>query len=162
NKELGDLLADARRNLGQREDLDDHKDIDIALQRMLSKLDPYSTYIGPADKARFEIDLKAEYTGIGAQIRKDPVTDWVRIVTPLRGGPAYTPGKILADDLIVKIIGDEDSEGKPIAVASEKELDTKDLNLTEVVRRLLGARNTKVKLQIRREGRDQDEVVEIV
>jgi carboxyl-terminal processing protease len=162
NRELQSLLAEARRQLGQREDLDDHKDIDIALQRMLSKLDPYSTYIGPADKARFEIDLKAEYTGIGAQIRKDPVTDWVRIVTPLRGGPAYNSGKIQADDLIVKIIRDEDSEGKPITDTKEKEIDTKDLTLTEVVKRLLGARNTRVKLQIRREGRDQDEVVEIV
>src|SRR5262249_38968805 len=36
--ELATLLADAREKLGKREDLDGHKDVDIALQRMMSHL----------------------------------------------------------------------------------------------------------------------------
>src|SRR5262249_17849399 len=51
-KELNDdelvaLLADVRQRLGKREDLDKHKDVDIALEKMTSHLDPYTTYADP-------------------------------------------------------------------------------------------------------------------
>src|SRR5262249_55546249 len=39
--EMTQLLVDVRTLLGKREDLDEHKDIDIALQRMLAPLDPH-------------------------------------------------------------------------------------------------------------------------
>jgi len=48
-KELLALLQDVRIRLGKREDLAQHKDIDIALQRMLSHLDPYTTFYSPED-----------------------------------------------------------------------------------------------------------------
>src|SRR5262249_18658003 len=50
---LTNLLADIREKLGQREDLDSHKDIDISLQRMLAHLDPYTTYYDPDTLSRF-------------------------------------------------------------------------------------------------------------
>ena len=59
------LLAEAREKLGQREDLANHKDIDISLQRMLAHLDPYTTYYDPETLARFRQDTNAEFSGIG-------------------------------------------------------------------------------------------------
>jgi len=58
-KKLGEsdltlLLRDVRKLLGKREDLDNHKDVDITLQRMLRNLDPYTTYIDPETKLAFE------------------------------------------------------------------------------------------------------------
>ncbi|MGE3804672.1 MAG: caspase family protein, partial [Gemmataceae bacterium] len=64
-KELTELLADVRQKLGKREDLDEHKDIDYTLQRMLSNLDPYTTYIDPATLQRFQQETDASFTGIG-------------------------------------------------------------------------------------------------
>src|SRR5207244_10515408 len=65
--ELTVLLADARQKLGQREDLANHKDIDISLQRMLSHLDPYTTYYDPETLSRFRKDYNAELRCIGVQ-----------------------------------------------------------------------------------------------
>src|SRR5262249_34822326 len=68
---LNELLADARQALGTREDLEKHKDVDITLLRMLSHLDPYTTYIDPESKRRFTDEIQGNFTGIGIQIRKD-------------------------------------------------------------------------------------------
>ena len=53
-EELTTFLADVRERLGNREDLANHKDIDFALQRMMSPLDPYTTYIDPETLAQFK------------------------------------------------------------------------------------------------------------
>jgi C-terminal peptidase prc len=155
--ELTDLLVDVRTRLGKREDLDDHKDVDLALQRMLSPLDPYTTYVGPVEKTRFKLELEADYSGIGATIRKDEATDLVRIVSPIKGGPAYKMG-IQADDLIETITRDVDSDG--IALAKTEVLETKDMAQTDVVRKLLGKAGTKVTLSIRRGEKSLPFVIE--
>jgi C-terminal peptidase prc len=149
--ELGTLLVDARSHLGQREDLDKHKDIDITLQRMLAKLDPYTTYIDPETVERFKTEYKGEFTGIGVQIRKDGATDMLQVVTPIKGSPSYRLG-LQAGDLIQTIIRDVDSEGNQLD--SQELLQTKDLTLTEAVKKILGKAGTRVKLTIKREGKD--------
>jgi len=100
--ELGLLLQDARGRLGKREDLDNHKDIDVALQRALIKLDPYTTYIDPETVKRFEVEYKGEFDGIGVQIRKDSATDMLQVVTPIKGSPSYRMG-LKAGDLITTV-----------------------------------------------------------
>ena len=67
--DLTDLLAEVREQLGQREDLDHHKDIDISLQKMLAHLDPYTTYIDPDTLSRFQQDTTGKFKGIGISIR---------------------------------------------------------------------------------------------
>ena len=54
--ELEGLLADARLHLGKREDLENNKDADVALQMMMITLDPYTVYIDPEQKARADIE----------------------------------------------------------------------------------------------------------
>lgn len=147
--DLSTLLADVRELLGKREDLDKHKDIDHALQRMLSHLDPYTTYIDPGTMAQFERDMRRNYTGIGIQIRKDAETDMLVVVTPIKGSPAYKKG-ILAGDVVTQIICDTDSEGKHLA--KPEVISTKGLALNEAVKRVMGKADTKVKLTIERAG----------
>src|SRR5205807_2354484 len=60
--ELTVLLADVRERLGNREDLANHKDIDYALQRMMSPLDPYTTYIDPEMLAQFKRETAGNFT----------------------------------------------------------------------------------------------------
>jgi C-terminal peptidase prc len=145
------LLADVRERLGKREDLAKHKDIDLALQRMLSHLDPYTTYIDPETLSQFEREIRKNYTGVGIQIRKDAERDMILVVTPIKGSPAYRAG-IKAGDVITTIVRETDSEGKPLD--PPEKISTKGLSLNEAVKKILGREKTKVKLVVRRPGVD--------
>ncbi len=156
--QLGALLYEVRTRLGSREDLDKHKDLDITLQRMLARLDPYTTYIDPETVERFKIEYRGDFTGIGVQIRKDGATDMLQIVTPIKGSPSHRLG-ILAGDLIATITREVDSDGKELD--KPEVLHTKDLTLADAVKKILGKAGTRVKLTLRREGVEQPIEVEI-
>lgn len=158
-KDLTLLLAEVRQQLGKREDLDKHKDIDITLKRMLAKLDPYTTYIDPETLLKFQQDITGNFTGIGIQIRKDNTTDMLLVVTPIKNSPAYKAG-LQAGDVITKIVREVDSEGKPLD--PPEELSTKGLALSDAVKKILGTENTKVKLFVQREGKDKPLEFEIM
>jgi carboxyl-terminal processing protease len=151
--ELRQLLIDARTALGEREDLDKDKDIDLSLVEMLRTLDPYTTYIDPETLRRFQIDVQGNFTGIGIQIRKDAATDLLLVVTPIKGSPAYKAG-LLAGDLITTISRDVDEEGKPLPNAPEV-TSTKGMAVGDAVKKILGKKGTKVKLTVQREGSDK-------
>lgn len=147
--ELTVLVADVREKLGSREDLDKHKDIDFALQFMLSHLDPYTTYIDPETLDRFSQETDASFTGIGIQIRKDTVKDMLLVVTPIKGSPAYKAG-IKAGDVITKITREMDSKGNKLD--TPEVISTKGLAIADAVKKILGREKTKVKLTVEREG----------
>jgi C-terminal peptidase prc len=163
-KDLTALLADVRERLGKREDLANHKDLDIALQRMLSHLDPYTTYIDPETKKQFEVDMQGNFPGIGVSIRKDASRDMLMVVTPIRGSPAYRARPtnmevsesevgLKAGDIISKVIREVDSEGN--ALNPPEVLSTQGMALAEAVKKIKGRAGTKVKLQVEREGYDK-------
>jgi carboxyl-terminal processing protease len=157
--ELEELLSTIRTRLGKREDLDNHKDVDIALQRMMSHLDPYTTYIDKESKEGADKDLQGMFTGIGIQIRKDAARDMLQVVTPIKGSPAHKKG-IQAGDIVTKIIREEDSHGKPLT--PPEEISTKGLPLSDAVKKILGEKGTKVKLVIEREGEAKALEMEVV
>ena len=150
--QLRQLLIDARTALGKREDLANDKDIDVALVEMLRTLDPYTTYIDPETLNRFKIEIAGNFTGIGIQIRKDAATDYLLVVTPIKGSPAYRAG-LKAGDLITTITRDVDNDGKPLA--KEEVIATKGMSVADAVKKILGKEDTKVKLTVKREGEDK-------
>ena len=143
------VLSDARIYLGKREDLDNGKDVDITLQRMLNNLDPYTTYIDGETKANFDRDVQGNFTGIGVQIRKDAVSEMLLVVTPIKNSPAYKAG-VMAGDIISTVIREVDSEGK--ALPKPEVISTKGMQLSDAVKKILGKPNTKVKIIVQREG----------
>lgn len=147
--DLSALLADARQKLGKREDLDKNKDIDISLQRMMAKLDPYTTYIDAETKAAFDKDVQGNFTGIGVQIRRDSVSDMLLVVTPIKGSPAYKAG-LQAGDIITRIVRTVDSNGT--ALSEPEIISTKGMATTEAVKKILGKPGTPVTISIQREG----------
>jgi C-terminal peptidase prc len=155
---LQQLVAEARQSLGEREDLEKQKDLNITLQRMLHKLDPYTTYIDPETVKKFKSEVDGNFTGIGIQIRKDAVTDQLLVVTPIKGSPAYK-AKIQAGDLITTIIREVDSDGAPLNPAQV--VSTRGLGLNKAVKLILGQKDTRVKLTIKREGVERPFDVEI-
>jgi C-terminal peptidase prc len=147
--ELMTLLADVREKLGKREDLDKNKDVDIAVQQMLTHLDPYTNYIDQETKERLRGEITGHFSGIGIQIRKDATTDYILVVTPIKGSPAYRAG-IKTGDIITTVTREVDSDGTPLE--KPETFSTKDLPLGEAVKKILGKAGTKVKLTIERPG----------
>src|SRR5207302_995353 len=107
--ELESLLADARENLGKREDLENNKDVDLSLQMMMSNLDPYTVYIDEDSKRRMQVEFTARFPGIGIQIRRVGAKDALMVVSPIKGSPAYRAG-LKAGDLITQIETDRDDK----------------------------------------------------
>jgi C-terminal peptidase prc len=149
DSELLKLLADARKHLGKREDLDAGKDITYSLHPMLGKLDRHTDYIDPETLERTKIILQGHFSGIGVQIRKNNTKDALQVVTPIKDSPAYKAG-IYTGDLIRTIIRPVDNKGKPIN--PPEELTTKGMTTEDAVKKILGKEGTKIKLIVEREG----------
>jgi C-terminal peptidase prc len=150
--ELTRLLADIRVQLGQREDLANHKDLDISLQRMLAHLDPYTTYFDPEMVARFDQETRGNFRGIGIQIRENRAQGALEVVTPLKGSPAYRAG-IKTGDLITSITLDKDKEGNTLP--APEVISTKGMTTTDAVKKIQGKPGTTVHLTVERPGVDK-------
>jgi len=104
-----------------------------AAKGMVKVLDPFSQFLDPEDYREMKVETEGEYGGLGIRISiKD---EYITVITPLPGTPAYREG-ILPGDKIIKI------EGENI----------KGITLEEAVKRLRGTPGTKVTITISREG----------
>jgi carboxyl-terminal processing protease len=108
-----------------------------ALQGMMSKLDPYSAYIGPDQYADFVAMLEQKFGGIGIEVSLDPETGALTVTTPIADSPAFAAG-IRAGDVILKIDGES----------------TKGLPLENIVARLRGKRGA-VELAVMHKGESE-------
>lgn len=104
-----------------------------AIPGMLRELDPHSTFFDPKDYQMLKEDQNGHYSGVGMQVQAHG--DKTVVVAPFPGSPAYKAG-IRPGDAIVAV--DDKS--------------TAGLNTTEVADMLKGARNTTVKISVKREG----------
>ncbi len=114
--------------------------MEAAIEGVLSKLDPYSSYIGHDDIGRFKSAVENQFGGIGIELVSDH--DPPQVSTPLVGTPAYR-AHMQAGDLILEI------DGQP----------TSGMAGSEVVRRLRGEVGTKVLMSIRHQGAETPESV---
>ena len=96
-------------------DVDRRELLQAAIEGMMSKLDPYSSYISPEEMAQFSESVDQEFGGIGIQIHKDERTNRLTVMSPLPGTPAYRAG-LLAGDVILEIDG-KSTEGYTIEKA---------------------------------------------
>lgn len=147
--DLVKLLAEARQQLGKREDLANGKDITFSLNAMLTKLDKHTYYFDPEAARRMDQDIRGNFSGIGVQIRKNTIKDQLQVVTPIINSPAYKAG-LTANDLITTIVREVDSEGKKLT--KPEVIPTKGLTTEDAVKKILGKAGTPVKLIVEREG----------
>jgi carboxyl-terminal processing protease len=96
-------------------DVDRRELLQAAIEGMMSKLDPYSSYISPEEMAQFSESVDQEFGGIGIQIHPDERTHRLMVMSPLPGTPAYRAG-LLAGDTILDIDG-KSTEGYTIEKA---------------------------------------------
>jgi carboxyl-terminal processing protease len=125
------------------EPVDEAKLIQGAIKGMLQSLDPHSTYMTPDEYKELQVETRGTFGGIGIEITiRDGV---LTVVSPIEGTPADKVG-IKANDQIIKINGES----------------TKDMSITEAVKRLRGPEGTKVRVTIIREGESKPLEFEIV
>ncbi|PKN80117.1 MAG: phage tail protein [Candidatus Cloacimonetes bacterium HGW-Cloacimonetes-1] len=84
-------------------DLSDEEIIKAAIVGMLGATDPHTNFFTPDDFADFTTSTKGEFGGLGIQI--DKKGDYITVVSPIEGTPAYRLG-IASGDRIIKVNGE--------------------------------------------------------
>ncbi len=118
------------------EEVDTKKLVYGAINGMLTSLDPHSSFMPPETYKEMKIDTKGSFGGLGIEITvKEGI---LTVISPIEDTPAFKAG-IKAGDQILKI----------------DDKFTKDLTITDAVKRMRGVKGTKVTLTIMREGFDK-------
>ena len=110
-----------------------------ALSGMLQNLDPYSQFLDKESYRDLKDDTSGHFGGVGIVINKKD--SLLTVIAPMEDTPAFRAG-ILPGDIIVEIDGAE----------------TRQLSLSEAVKKMRGEPGTEVKLKVSRSfGRDMKE-----
>lgn len=109
--------------------------VEEAIIRMLSQLDPHSSYSNPEETRELNEPLQGNFEGIGVQFQL--IEDTLLVIQPVSGGPSERVG-ILAGDRITAV---NDS-----IIAGVK------MSTDEIMRRLRGPKGTRVQLTVVRRG----------
>lgn len=102
-----------------------------------SSVDPHTSYLPPADKANFDIQMRGSLEGIGAVLREKD--DYIEILELVPGGAAWRQGQLDPGDLILGV-----SSGK------QEPVDTVNMRIDEVVGLIRGPKGTVVTLRVRK------------
>jgi carboxyl-terminal processing protease len=111
--------------------------VDDAIQHMLQKLDPHSSYIPFTNREAANEDLRGNFDGIGIEF--NIFNDTVVVVSALSGGPSEALG-IQSGDKIISV------DNKPLAGAS--------ITSADVMKALKGPKGTEVKVNILRRNKE--------
>jgi carboxyl-terminal processing protease len=114
--------------------------MEAAIKGVLTRLDPYSSYIPPEEFSGFKTAVESQFGGIGIQITMED--GQLKVLSPLVGTPAYRAG-IQAGDRIVKIEGEQ----------------TKGIDIEEAIRRLKGEAGTTVTFTVVHALSNEEETV---
>jgi carboxyl-terminal processing protease len=118
--------------------VDNKKLIENTITSMLQTLDPHSNYISAEELAANNEPLQGNFEGIGIEF--NIVTDTIRVIDAIQGGPAEAVG-VMAGDRIVKVNGE--------SVAGIK------ITNKMVMEKLKGEGGTKVKVTMLRRGKKE-------
>jgi len=103
-----------------------------AIQGAVGSLDPHSSFMTPDEFKELQVETKGKFSGIGIEITlKNRI---LTVVSPIEGTPAFRAG-LKAGDQIIKV------DGTP----------TKNISLTDAVRKIRGAKGSRVTLTINRQ-----------
>ncbi len=121
------------------EEVSDEQLIEAAINGMLSSLDPHSSYMNAKSFRDMQVQVRGEFGGLGIEVTME--SGVIKVVSPIDDTPAAKAG-LKPGDFITHI------DGEPVL----------GLSLNDAVERMRGPVNSKIKLTIRREGRDPFDV----
>ena len=124
------------------EEIDDQTLLNYAINGMLTKLDPHSSYLKPRDVSSLRDSTSGSFGGIG--IEMDVVDGRIEVIAPIDDSPASRAG-ILAKDIITHV------DDGPV----------RDISLQEAIEMLRGPLGSAVTLGILREVEGQPQEVTV-
>ncbi len=104
---------------------------------MVKTLDPFSQFMTPDMHKDIKTETEGQFGGLG--IRIGMRDDWLSVITPLPGTPAYRAG-VYPNDRIVEIEGES----------------TKGITLRDAVKKLRGKPGSKVTIMVARRHEDEE------
>ena len=104
---------------------------EAAIEGMLAQLDPFTTYVPPAQRENFDRLLEGTFKGVGIQLNQTEKGE-IEVVSPIDGSPAFKAG-VHAGDIILKVNG-QSLEG---------------LRLPDVIKKIGGELGSEVELTVR-------------
>lgn len=114
--------------------------LEYFLTAITNGYDPHSTYMSPTTLEDFNIQMRLNLDGIGAQLQeKDGKTTITRVIP---GGAADKHGELKPDDVIVSVGQGTDGEA----------VDIVEMPLTDVVKMIRGPAGTQVRLGVQPGG----------
>jgi carboxyl-terminal processing protease len=130
-----DVFADVLAHIENSyvEEVDQKELVYGAIDGMVGKLDPHSTFMRPDLYRAMRDETSGEFDGLGIEVTIQD--DELTVVSPMADSPAERAG-VKPGDRLVSI------DGAP----------ARDLTLAEAIRRMKGAAGTKVVLELMREG----------
>ena len=115
---------------------DDGKLIELAINGMLTGLDPHSSYMDPKSLGDLQVDTRGEFGGLGIEVTLEDGR--LKVVAPIDDTPAARAG-LMANDIISKLDGEQ----------------VQGLTIDQAVEKMRGPVSTKIKLTIVRKGDDK-------
>ena len=115
------------------DDVDSKELIYSSIRGMMESLDPHSAFLEKKQYEDLMMETQGKYGGVGISI--DIRDEWLTVVAPIEGGPAYALG-IQAGDRIIAIEGET----------------TKGITTSEAAKKLRGRQGTEVTITIARKG----------
>ena len=109
--------------------------VDVTVNGILDNLDPHSVYIPKEDMARVAEEMKGDFVGIGVSFYT--YKDTIAVIRAIENGPSAKAG-IKGGDRIIMADGDSLFGNK--------------LKDGEIIKKLKGLKNSKVKLKVYRKG----------
>ncbi|MBR5105723.1 MAG: S41 family peptidase [Alistipes sp.] len=113
---------------------------------IVSKLDPYTTFVPEKDMPNFEAMMLGRYGGIGALIRKKG--DYVIIAEPYKGSPADKYGLKVGDKIVA--IDGKDMRGAKVDEISKKLRGEPNTTVSVTIEHLLTGEREDLKIRRRR------------
>ncbi|MCF7859143.1 MAG: S41 family peptidase [Candidatus Cloacimonetes bacterium] len=117
--------------------------IEAAINGMLDELDPHTTFFDPDEFEKFNTNTKGEFGGLGISINQ--IGDYITVVSPIEGTPAYKMG-IMAGDKIVKV------DGTSVV----------GMSTDDAIKQMRGDKGSKVLITIKRPGVKEELDFEII
>lgn len=117
------------------DEVDDQRLREAAIDGLLSRLDPYSVYVPPAEREQFDRALDGTFRGVGIQLHQLE-NGQIEVVSPIDGSPAFEAG-VMAGDIILKVNG-ESVEGERLDAVIKRIAGEKDTQVTLTVRHITG------------------------
>ena len=141
-REFADTFEQIERNYVT--EIDREALMEAAIDGMVARLDPYSTYLDDEEVGRFRREVGGGFSGIGVQIFTDPETGRLTVTAPFPGGPAAEAG-VRAGDVIVSVDGNTADR----------------LDSNEITARIKGPAGEPVTLGLLRPGQEEVEEVTV-